>query len=384
MYQTVSYVTLFHRRRNQYSVCSAEERRSPSNFSNENPGCQSQYAYVDMSSRIYTADKTQITKQKRREYFFGRNIRFDIMAFEQQFEKVRTEDGFLAALDQSGGSTPKALQLYGIDEGAYGEDKKVMFDIVHQMRARIMTSPAFNGDRILGSILFEDTMDRQVNEVPTAQYLWETKRIVPFLKVDKGLEPERLGVQLMKHIPQLDELLKRAKEAGVFGTKMRSVIYHANPAGIANIVEQQFRLGQCIIAAGLVPILEPEVDIHATDKATIEQILKKSILEHMYLLGQGEVIMLKLTLPEVPDFYKELIDHPKCLRVVALSGGYTREHANELLAKQHGMIASFSRALTEGLTHQLSDDDFNKVLDESIGSIFEASKTWITKEVDDW
>ena len=297
------------------------------------------------------------------------------MAFEQQFEKVRTEDGFLAALDQSGGSTPKALQLYGIDEGAYGEDKKVMFDIVHQMRARIMTSPAFNGDRILGSILFEDTMDRQVNEVPTAQYLWETKRIVPFLKVDKGLEPERLGVQLMKHIPQLDELLKRAKEAGVFGTKMRSVIYHANPAGIANIVEQQFRLGQCIIAAGLVPILEPEVDIHATDKATIEQILKKSILEHMYLLGQGEVIMLKLTLPEVPDFYKELIDHPKCLRVVALSGGYTREHANELLAKQHGMVASFSRALTEGLTHQMSDDDFNKVLDESIGSIFEASKT---------
>ena len=292
-----------------------------------------------------------------------------------QLEKVRTEDGFLAALDQSGGSTPKALKLYGIDEGAYAEDKKVMFDIVHQMRARIITSPPFDGDRILGSILFEDTMDRQVNEVPTIQYLWETKRIVPFLKVDKGLEPEQMGVQLMKPIPQLDELLKRAKEAGVFGTKMRSVIKDANPAGIDKIVEQQFRLGKCIIAAGLVPILEPEVDIHAADKATIEQILKKSILEHMNLLGQGEVIMLKLTLPEVPDFYKELIDHPKCLRVVALSGGYTREHANELLAKQHGMIASFSRALTEGLTHQLSDDDFNKVLDESIGSIFEASKT---------
>jgi fructose-bisphosphate aldolase class I len=297
------------------------------------------------------------------------------MSFEKQFEKVRTEDGFLAALDQSGGSTPKALKLYGIEKKEYEADEKVMFDIIHQMRARIMTSPVFHGDRIMGSILFEDTMGRQVNGLPTAKYLWETKRIVPFLKVDKGLEPERLGVQLMKPIPQLDDLLKRAKAAGVFGTKMRSVIYHANPAGIADVVEQQFRLGKRIIAAGLVPILEPEVDIKATDKATIEKFLKKSILEHMYQLAQGEVIMLKLTLPEIPNFYQELIAHPKCLRVVALSGGYTRDHANELLAKQHGMVASFSRALTEGLTHQLSEEDFNKMLDESIGSIFEASRT---------
>lgn len=297
------------------------------------------------------------------------------MSFEQQFEKVRTEDGFLAALDQSGGSTPKALKLYGIDDDAYVvEGEAAMFDIVHEMRARIMTSPVFDGDRILGAILFENTMDRQVNGVPTAQYLWESKRIVPFLKVDKGLAPEDKGVQLMKDLPDLDELLKRAKAAGIFGTKMRSVINHADPAGIANIVEQQFQIGKRIIAAGLVPILEPEIDIHSNSKARCEELLKQSILEHMYKLGHGEVIMLKLTLPEIPNHYKELINHPKCLRVVALSGGYSRDTANEVLAKQHGMIASFSRALTEGLTYQMTDEEFNAKLDESIGSIFEASK----------
>jgi fructose-bisphosphate aldolase class I len=296
------------------------------------------------------------------------------MAFEQQREKVRTADGFLAALDQSGGSTPKALKLYGIDEDSYTQGEESMYEAVHGMRTRIMTSPSFGGDRILGAILFENTMDRQVNGMPAAQYLWETKQVVPFLKVDKGVLPEEHGVQLMKPMPGLDDLLKRGRAAGIFGTKMRSVIKHANAAGIAQIVEQQFDFGKQIIAAGLVPILEPEVDIYSSSKAQIEVILKQSILDRMYKLGDNEVIMLKLTLPCVPNFYKELIEHPKCLRVAALSGGYTREHANQLLAKQHGMVASFSRALTEGLTHQMTDDQFNYMLDESIGSIFEASK----------
>lgn len=296
------------------------------------------------------------------------------MAFEQQREKVRTADGFLAALDQSGGSTPKALKLYGIDDDSYTQGEASMYDAVHGMRTRIMTSPSFGGDRILGAILFENTMDRQVNGMPTAQYLWETKQVVPILKVDKGLLPEAKGVQLMKPMPGLDDLLKRGRTAGIFGTKMRSVIKHANAAGIALIVEQQFDVGKQIIAAGLVPILEPEVDISSPNKAQIEVILKQCILDRMYKLGENEVIMLKLTIPSVPNFYKELIDHPKCLRVAALSGGYSRDHANQLLAKQHGMIASFSRALTEGLTHQMTDDQFNYMLDESIGSIFEASK----------
>mmetsp|Transcript_21885 Transcript_21885/g.36145 ORF Transcript_21885/g.36145 Transcript_21885/m.36145 type:complete len:298 (-) Transcript_21885:89-982(-) len=297
------------------------------------------------------------------------------MAFQQQLEKVRSTDGFLAALDQSGGSTPKALKLYGFPENAYVPGEESMFDCVHEMRTRIMTSPSFGGDRILGAILFENTMDRQVNGMPTSKYLWETKNVVPFLKVDKGLAGEEKGVQLMKPMPDLDDLLKRASTAGVFGTKMRSVIKHANAEGIARIVEQQFDVGKQILAAGLIPILEPEVDIHSTSKAQIEKILKQSILDHMYKLDEGEVIMLKLTLPCVPDYYKELIDHPKCLRIVALSGGYSRDHANDLLAKQHGMVASFSRALTEGLTHQMTEDQFNYILDESIGSIFEASKT---------
>lgn len=296
------------------------------------------------------------------------------MAFDQQMEKVRTADGFLAALDQSGGSTPKALKLYGIPDSDYVKGEESMFDAVHNMRTRIMTSPSFDGDRILGAILFENTMDREVNGVPSAKYLWETKKIVPFLKVDKGLAPEEKGVQLMKPMPGLDDLLKRAKAAGVFGTKMRSVIKHASREGIAQIVEQQFQIGKQIIAAGLVPILEPEVDIHSDSKALIETMLLQSILDHMYLLGENECIMLKLTIPSVANLYKELVDHKKCLRVVALSGGYSRDQANALLSKQNGMIASFSRALTEGLNHQMNDDEFNYMLDESIGSIFEASK----------
>lgn len=296
------------------------------------------------------------------------------MAFEQQMEKVRTADGFLAALDQSGGSTPKALKLYGIPDEDYVQGEESMFDAVHNMRTRIMTSPSFEGDRILGAILFENTMDREVNGVPSPKYLWETKNVVPFLKVDKGLAPEDKGVQMMKPMPGLDDLLKRGKTAGIFGTKMRSVIKHANRQGIANIVEQQFQIGKQIIAAGLVPILEPEVDIHSDSKAQIESMLMQAILDHMYLLGENERIMLKLTIPSVPNLYKELIGHKKVLRVVALSGGYSRDQANALLSKQDGMIASFSRALTEGLSHQMTDDEFNYMLDESIGSIFEASK----------
>jgi fructose-bisphosphate aldolase class I len=297
------------------------------------------------------------------------------MAFEQQKEKVRTADGFLAALDQSGGSTPKALRLYGIPDDAYVEGETSMFDVIHSMRSRIMTSPAFTGDRILGAILFEDTMDREVEGMPTATYLWEKKKVVPFLKVDKGLQAEDEGVQLMKPIPGLDDLLKRAKEKGVFGTKMRSVINHADQKGIAKIVEQQFQIGKQIIAAGLVPILEPEVDIKSDSKAQIEDMLKVSILQHMDILGENEIIMLKLSLPTVDNLYQPLIEHPKCLRVVALSGGYSRAEANEILARQKGMVASFSRALTEGLSHQQSVEEFNKMLDESIETIFQASRT---------
>lgn len=297
------------------------------------------------------------------------------MAFEQQKEKVRTADGFLAALDQSGGSTPKALRLYGIPDDAYVEGETSMFDVIHSMRTRIMTSPAFTGDRILGAILFEDTMDREVEGMPTATYLWEKKKVVPFLKVDKGLQAEDEGVQLMKPIPGLDDLLKRAKEKGIFGTKMRSVINHADQNGIAKIVEQQFQIGKQIIAAGLVPILEPEVDIKSDSKAQIEDMLKVSILQHMDILRENEIIMLKLSLPTVDNLYQPLIEHPKCLRVVALSGGYSRAEANEILARQKGMVASFSRALTEGLSHQQSAEEFNKMLDESIETIFQASRT---------
>ncbi len=293
---------------------------------------------------------------------------------EQQFNKVKNDAGFIAALDQSGGSTPKALKLYGIEEDAYSGDEE-MFDLIHQMRSRIITSPSFDGDRVLGAILFEATMDRQVEGKDTAQYLWEVKHVVPFLKVDKGLEDEADGVQLMKPMPDLDALLARAVAKGVFGTKMRSVIKEANAAGVAAVVDQQFEVGRQILAAGLVPIIEPEVDIHSATKAEAEQQLEAAILAQLDALTDGQQVMLKLTLPETDGFYTSLVEHPGVLRVVALSGGYSRAEANERLARNHGMIASFSRALTEGLSAQQSDAEFDAALDASIGSIFQASTT---------
>jgi fructose-bisphosphate aldolase class I len=292
----------------------------------------------------------------------------------QQLTKIKSGKGFIAALDQSGGSTPKALKLYGVDESTYsGEDQ--MYDLIHKMRTRIVTSPSFTGERILGAILFEQTMDRDVEGKGTADYLWSVKNVVPFLKVDKGLADEANGVQMMKPMPQLDALLARAKAKGVFGTKMRSVIKLADPRGIAEVVNQQFAIGKQILAAGLVPIIEPDVDIKSPQKAEAETLLKAEIVKHLATLGPDERVMLKLTIPTVDDFYSDLVSNPKVLRVVALSGGYTRADANAKLAKNHGVIASFSRALTEGLTAQQSDAEFNKALDESIGSIYAASIT---------
>jgi fructose-bisphosphate aldolase class I len=294
--------------------------------------------------------------------------------FEQQRAKFRTQAGFIAALDQSGGSTPKALKLYGIPESAWSGDAAMM-DLMHAMRARIITSPSFNGDRILGAILFEDTMDRDILGRPTAEYLWEVKKVVPILKVDKGLEAEADGVQLMKPMPGLDQLLARAKAKGIFGTKMRSVIKQANPQGIRAVVDQQFTIARQIIAAGLVPIIEPEVDIKCPDKAAAEDLLKAAILIRLDGLQEDQQVMLKLTLPDHDNHYAECIKHPRVLRVVALSGGYSRDEANARLARQHLMVASFSRALTEGLSAQQSDAEFNAALDRSIESIFQASKT---------
>ncbi|MCB0988241.1 MAG: fructose bisphosphate aldolase [Acidimicrobiales bacterium] len=291
---------------------------------------------------------------------------------QEQLDKVRNGKGFIAALDQSGGSTPKALKLYGIEADAYDGDT-AMFDLIHQMRSRIITSPSFGGDRVLGAILFEQTMDRQIDGVDTAQYLWDNKQVVPFLKVDKGLEDEAAGAQVMKPIDGLAELLERAKAKGVFGTKMRSVIKLADEAGVKAVVDQQFDIGRQIVAAGLVPIIEPEIDIHSPQKAEAEELLKAAILEQANSLGPDETVMLKLTLPEVDGFYQELVDHPNVARVVALSGGYTREDANARLARNPGVIASFSRALTEGLSAQQSDDEFNKVLDTSVEGIYQAS-----------
>jgi fructose-bisphosphate aldolase class I len=292
----------------------------------------------------------------------------------EQFEKMRSDRGFIAALDQSGGSTPKALGLYGIDEGSYSGDEQ-MFDLVHQMRSRIVTSPSFTGDRVLGAILFEMTMDREIEGLGSAAYLWDVKRVVPFLKVDKGLADEVDGAQVMKPMPDLDALLSRAKDKGVFGTKMRSVIKLANTAGIKAVVDQQFEVGRQILAAGLVPIIEPEVDIHSPEKAGAETLLKEALLDRLASLIDDEVVMLKLTLPEEDDFYADLVSHPRLLRVVALSGGYSRDDANALLARNHGVVASFSRALTEGLTAQQSDTEFNAALDASIESIYRASIT---------
>jgi fructose-bisphosphate aldolase class I len=293
---------------------------------------------------------------------------------EEQLQKIKTDPGFVAALDQSGGSTPKALSQYGIQENAWSSDEE-MFTIVHQMRTRIMTSPAFNGERVIGAILFENTMDREIEGQTTADYLWNVKRVVPFLKVDQGLVTEKDGVQLMKPMPTLGALLEKAKANRIFGTKMRSVIKQANDAGIKDIVVQQFEIGQQIISADLVPILEPEIDIRCPEKAKAEQLLKIAILENLHELPAGQFVMLKLTLPEQDDFYADFVKHPKVVRVVALSGGYSREEANNRLRKQHGVVASFSRALVEGLTAQQSDAEFNTVLDRSIQSIFDASNT---------
>ena len=293
---------------------------------------------------------------------------------EQQLRKMKTHPGFIAALDQSGGSTPNALRLYGIKEGAWSNEEE-MFAIVHQMRTRIITSPSFTGERILAAILFENTMDRDVEGQSTADYLWNVKRVVPFLKVDKGLAEEKDGVQLMKPMPGLAALLDKANAKRIFGTKMRSVIKHANVAGINAIVAQQFEVAAQILAAGLVPIVEPEVDIHCPDKAGAEALLKAALLEHLGKLPADRPVMLKLTLPEVDDFFKELVAHPRVLKVVALSGGYSRDEANARLAKQKGVIASFSRALTEGLTAQQTEAEFNAALDRAIESIYQASKT---------
>jgi len=296
------------------------------------------------------------------------------VSFEQQLEKVKNQPGFIAALDQSGGSTPKALGLYGITPDAWSNDDE-MFAIVHQMRTRIVTSPAFNGDRILGAILFENTMDREIEGQPTARYLWNVKHVVPFLKVDKGLADVKDGAQVMKPMPGLDALLTKAGANGVFGTKMRSVIKDANAAGINAVVRQQFEIGRQIVAAGLVPIIEPEVDIKCPNKAAAEDLLHAAILAELDKLGDGELVMLKLTLPEQDNLYADCIAHPNVLKVVALSGGYSREEANARLARQHGMVASFSRALSEGLTAQQTDAEFNAMLDASIQSIFDASST---------
>ena len=295
-----------------------------------------------------------------------------IVVNKEQLQKIKTAPGFVAALDQSGGSTPKALSQYGIPENAWSNDEE-MFTIVHQMRTRIITSPAFNGNRVIGAILFENTMDREIEGQPTADYLWNVKRVVPFLKIDQGVAAEKDGVQLMKPMPTLGALLDKAGAKRIFGTKMRSVIKQANQAGIEDIVLQQFEVGQQIISANLVPILEPEIDIRCPQKATAEQLLKAGILKKLDELPASQFVMLKLTLPEQDDFYADFVKHPRVVRVVALSGGYSQDEANKRLRKQHGVIASFSRALVEGLTAQQSDADFNGVLDKSIQSIFDAS-----------
>ncbi|TMV93675.1 fructose bisphosphate aldolase [Thioclava sp. BHET1] len=294
------------------------------------------------------------------------------MSNAQQTEKMREGDGFIAALDQSGGSTPKALRLYEIEEDAYGSESE-MFDLIHEMRSRIIKAPAFSSGKVVGAILFEQTMDRAIDGTPTATYLWETCGVVPFLKIDKGLEAEEHGVQMLKPIPGLDDLLSRAAKAGIFGTKERSVISAANPGGIKAIVAQQFELGAQVLDHGLMPILEPEVTISISDKAEAEEMLLAEILSHLDSLPEDRQVMLKLTLPETANHYKPLVDHPRVLKVVALSGGYSRDEANARLAQNTGMIASFSRALTEGLSAQQSDEAFNAKIGEAITEIHAAS-----------
>jgi fructose-bisphosphate aldolase class I len=291
-----------------------------------------------------------------------------------QFDRMKSGLGFIAALDQSGGSTPKALKLYGLSESDYSSEAE-MLDLIHEMRTRIIKSPAFTSEKILAAILFEMTMNRTIDGLGTAEYLWQEKGIVPILKIDNGLLEESDGVQLMKPIPELSQRLADATSHGVFGTKMRSVIKSANPTGIENILKQQFEIGDSILNAGLYPIIEPEVDIKAVDKAECEKLLKVELVKHLDQLPADKPVMLKLTIPTEPNFYQELIDHPRVLRVVALSGGYSRDEANRLLAQNHGLIASFSRALTEGLTAQQSDADFNAALSSAIQSIYLASTT---------
>lgn len=294
-------------------------------------------------------------------------------AQQAMLDKLKTQTGFIAALDQSGGSTPKALRLYGIEESEYSSDEE-MFNLVHEMRTRIITSTPFSGERVLGAILFENTLDREIEGMPSAHYLWQKKRVIPFLKVDKGLAEESNGVQVMKPMPGLDALLAKAVAQDVFGTKMRSVVKLANHQGIKDVVAQQFEVGKQILAAGLVPIIEPEVDIHSPQKAEAEALLKLEILTQLNLLNEGQEVMLKLTLPTEANFYKELVDHPRVLKVVALSGGYSREEANAKLAENQGMIASFSRALTEGVSAKQSQEEFEATLDKAIEDIYQASK----------
>ncbi|MEO8306917.1 MAG: fructose bisphosphate aldolase [Pseudomonadota bacterium] len=294
--------------------------------------------------------------------------------FDLQAAKIRNQPGFIAALDQSGGSTPKALKLYGVAENTYSGETQMM-DLMHAMRSRIITSPSFGGNRIAGAILFEATMDRDIQGVPTAEFLWTRKQVVPFLKIDKGLADEANGVQLMKPMPTLDALLAKASSKGIFGTKERSVIKQANADGIRAVVAQQFEVAKQVLGHGLMPIVEPEVDIHCPDKAAAEKLLRSELIAQLDKLAADKQVMLKLTLPETDNFYQQLVAHPRVLKVVALSGGYSRDEANARLTKQKGMIASFSRALTEGLTAQQSDTEFNKSLDQSIEGIYQASKT---------
>lgn len=290
------------------------------------------------------------------------------------FDQVKAGKGFIAALDQSGGSTPKALKLYGIDETEYSGEA-AMFDLIHQMRSRLIKSKVFNGDRIVGAILFEMTMERQIDGIGSAEFLWNKKKIVPFLKIDNGLAAESNDVQLMKPIPELSARIAAANKHGVFGTKMRSVINLANTAGIEAVVSQQFEIGKEIIAGGLIPIIEPEVNIKSEQKAQAEEILKSSLVNHLNKLNENQTVMLKLSLPTKPNLYQELVNHPRVLKVVALSGGYSRDDANKMLAENNGVIASFSRALTEGLSAKQSDDQFDAMLDSTIQSIFNASVT---------
>ena len=292
----------------------------------------------------------------------------------EQLRKIRSGSGFIAALDQSGGSTPKALQLYGVPDDAYADDDE-MFALIHEMRTRIIVSPSFGGDRVLGAIVFEDTMDREIEGRGSVDYLWNVKGVVPFLKVDKGLADESDGVQTMRPMPGLDALLSRARTNGVFGTKMRSFIKLADPAGVQAVVDQQFAVARQILGTRLVPIIEPEIDIHSPEKQQAEALLKAAIVEHLGRLDRDQSVMLKVSLPEIDDFYAELTSHPNVLRLLALSGGYSREEADARLSRNHGMIASFSRALTEGLSKDQSDEEFDATLSSSIAAIFRASET---------